>query len=99
MIGESLKQPSQRNQWTESNDLPEKLAPLPHSASFLIENLMLFRYNNLIHVFELSSVRNSNKFSFDTVTGPANKGGGRKEPCSPSHTFLLNQKKFNADVV
>ena len=93
MIGESLKQPSQRNQWTESNDLPEKLAPLPHSASFLIENLMLFRYNNLIHVFELSSVRNSNKFSFDTVTGPADKGGGRGGAMLPFPHFFAKPKK------
>ena len=52
----------------ESNDLPENLTPPPHPASSFIKNLVLFHYNNLIHVFPLSSVRNSNKFSFDTLT-------------------------------
>ena len=50
MTGESLKQPSQRNQWTESNDVPAKLALLPRPVSSLIENLVSFHYNNLIHV-------------------------------------------------
>ena len=63
MPDEPLKQPSQRNQWTESNDLPAKLALPPHPASPFIKNLVLFHYNNLTHVFALSSVRNSNKFS------------------------------------
>ena len=68
MTGESLKQPSQRNQWTESNELPAKLALLPRPVSSLIENLGFLHYNNLIHVFALSSVRISNKFSFDALT-------------------------------
>ena len=63
MPGEPLKQPSQRNQSTESNDLPAKLALPPQPASSFIKNLVFFHYNNLIHVFALSSVRNSNKFS------------------------------------
>ena len=48
--GETLKQPSQPNQWTESNDLPSKLALPPHPASSFIKNLMFFHYNILIHV-------------------------------------------------
>ena len=53
---------------TESNDLPAKLALTPHPASSFIENLVFSHYNNSIHEFALSSVRNSNIFSFDTVT-------------------------------
>ena len=67
MTGEPLKQPSQRNQSTESNDSPTKRAPPPHPASSFIKNLVFFHYNNLIEVFTLSSVRNSNKFSFDVL--------------------------------
>ena len=52
---------------TESNELPAKLALRPHPASSLIKDLVLFHYN-LVHVFPLSSVRNSDKFSFDTLT-------------------------------
>ena len=37
MTGEPLKQPSQRNQWTESSDLPAKLALPPHPASSFIK--------------------------------------------------------------
>ena len=44
-----------------------KLALLSHAASSFIKNLVIFHYNNLIHVLALSSVRNSNKFSFDTL--------------------------------
>ena len=67
MPGEPLKQPSQRYQWTESNDLPTKLALSPHPASSFIKNLVFLHHNNLMHVFALSSVRNSIKFSFDTL--------------------------------
>ena len=61
--GEPLQQPSQRNQWTEWNDLPKKLTLSPHLASFCIKNLVFLNYNNLINVFALFSVRNSTKFS------------------------------------
>ena len=67
MPGEPLKQPSQRNQWTESNDLPERLALPPHPASSFPKNLLFFHYNNLIHVSALSSVQNSNKLFFNTL--------------------------------
>ena len=53
---------------TESNELSAELALPPHPASSLIKDLVLFHYNNLIQVFPLSSVRNSDKFSFDTLT-------------------------------
>ena len=39
-----------------------------HLASSFIKNFVFFHYNNLIYVLALSSVRNSNKFSFDTLT-------------------------------
>ena len=68
MTSKPLKQPSQRNQRTESNDLPAKLALPPHPASSLIITLVFFHYNNLIDVFALFSVRNFNKFSFDILT-------------------------------
>ena len=68
MPGEPLKQPSQRNQWTESNQLRAKLALQPHPASSFIKNLVVFHYNNLIHVFALSSVKNSEKFSQSFVS-------------------------------
>ena len=61
MLGEPLKQPSQESQRTESNDLPAELALPPHPVSSFIKNLVFFHYNNLIHSFALSSVRNSNK--------------------------------------
>ena len=51
----------------ESNDSRGKLAPPPHPAFSFIKNLAFFHYNNLIHVSALSSVRNSNKFSFDNL--------------------------------
>ena len=55
---------TQRNQLTESNDLPTKLALLPQPLSSFIKNLAFFHCcNNLMHVFALSSVRNSNKSS------------------------------------
>ena len=64
MPGEPLKESSQRNQWMKSNDLLAKLALPPQPASSFIKNLVFFHhYNNLIHVFALSSVRNSIKFS------------------------------------
>ena len=53
---------------TESNELSAELALPPHPAFSLIKDLVLFHYNNLIQVFPLSSVRNSDKFSFDTLT-------------------------------
>ena len=53
---------------TESNELSAELALPPHPVSSLIKDLVLFHYNNLIQVFPLSSVRNSDKFSFDTLT-------------------------------
>ena len=69
---EPLKQPSQ---WNQSNDLLAKLAPLPHPASVLIGNLMFLHYNKLMHLFALSSIRNSNKFSFDTLTSLQQSSG------------------------
>ena len=68
MADEPLKQLSKQNQWTESNDLFPKLALPPHLASSFIKNLSVFHYNNFIHVFALSSVRNSGKFSFEILT-------------------------------
>ena len=65
MKSEPLKLASQQNQRMESNDLPAKLALLLHLASSLIEKLVFFQYNNLIHLLALSSVRNSNKCYFD----------------------------------
>ena len=50
MLGEIVNQFSQRNQWTELNDIRAKQAIPPH-------------YNNLMHVFALSSVKNSYNFS------------------------------------
>ena len=52
---------------TELNDLPPKLALPLHPKSSFIKNLVFFHYNNLIHEFSLSLVRNPNKFSFDTL--------------------------------
>ena len=49
-------------------NLPEKLVLPPHPTSSFMKSLVLFHYNNLIHLFALSSVRNSNKLSFDTLT-------------------------------
>ena len=68
MPGEPLKQPSQRNQWTESNQLPPKLALQPHPASSFIKTLVFFHYKIFIHVFALSSVKNSEKFSQSFVS-------------------------------
>ena len=45
-----------------------KLAFRPYPVSSFIKNHLFFYYNILIHVFALSSVRNSNTFSFDILT-------------------------------
>ena len=63
MPRDPLKQLSQRNQRTESNDVPAKLALPPQPASSFFKNFVFFHHNDLIYVFELSSVRNSNNFS------------------------------------
>ena len=58
---ESLKQLSQRNHWTESNDLHEKLAVPANPVSSMNKNYWL------IHAFTVSSLKNANKYSFDIL--------------------------------
>ena len=64
MTGKRLKQPSHWHQWKESNGLSAELALLPYPTYSLTENFVFFQYNNLIHVFTLSSVRYSNNFFY-----------------------------------